>query len=381
MKRILNNLDDRKREIIKVGSVAAGASIALALLEAIEGVIVGSVTMIIDGLSHVTEAGNAGITVLGTYLAGKPATKKHPFGFGRVEYLTELLVALFVIQAGITGVMEGVKEIADPSHPHITVLSLIIVGISMVTRIVVGRHDIHTGTHYNSRALKQVGKTEVKHAILSAATLVSALTYLILHININGYIATIVSVTIVISGVLLLKNIFSSMLGERMDEQLAIDIKKAIRQEPGIHGVYDLVLHNYGPDSYTGSVHIAVDETLSIDELDRKTRHITDRVKREFDVSLTGVGIYSVNGHDEAVIACRNQVLEIALSEPHVEQVHGFYLNQVEKEIRFDVVVDFEAEDRLAVTERVVNKLKEIYPDFTFQVKTDTDFGMLTGNE
>jgi divalent metal cation (Fe/Co/Zn/Cd) transporter len=171
------------------------------------------------------------------------------------------------------------------------------------------------------------------------------------------------------------------MLGERMDEQLAIDIKKAIRQEPGIHGVYDLVLHNYGPDSYTGSVHIAVDETLSIDELDRKTRHITDRVKREFDVSLTGVGIYSVNGHDETVIACRNQVLEIALSEPHVEQVHGFYLNQVEKEIRFDVVVDFEAEDRLAVTERVVNKLKEIYPDFTFQVKTDTDFGMLTGNE
>lgn len=378
MKRIKNYLDDRKKEIIKVSSVAAGASIALAILEAIEGLIVGSVSMIIDGLSHVTEAGNAVITALGTYLAGKPATKKHPFGFGRIEYISALVIALLVIDSGIAGLVEGIKDILNPGHPHITVLAMAIVAISMVTRIVVGRHDIHTGKHHNSRALQQVGKTEVKHAILSAATLLSAVVYLLFHVYIGGYIATLVSASIVWGGIVMLKDMFSSLLGEHVNEQIAQDVKKTIMQEEYVDGVFDLILHNYGPDSYTGSVHIAVQDSMTIDELDRLTRHITDRVKKEHDVSLTGVGIYSVNEHDEFVVSTRQKIADIALANEFVQQIHGFYLNQEEKDIRFDVVVSYTLENRNALREEILEKLKKEYPEYSFKIVVETDFGMLT---
>ena len=176
----------------------------------------------------------------------------------------------------------------------------------------------------------------------------------------------------------MLKDMFSSILGEHVNEQIAQDVKKTIMQEEYVDGVFDLILHNYGPDSYTGSVHIAVQDSMTIDELDRLTRHITDRVKKEHDVSLTGVGIYSVNEHDEFVVSTRQKIADIALANEFVQQIHGFYLNQEEKDIRFDVVVSYTLENRNALREEILEKLKKEYPEYSFKIVVETDFGMLT---
>ncbi len=291
-------MNERTKEIVKVGGTAAAASVALAILEAFEGVVAGSVEMIIDGLSHISEAGTAVISVIGAKYAGKRPDRKHPYGYGRIEYFSAVIIAMLTIYAGLTGIVEGVRSILHPHAGHVSVLALAVVAISMVTRIVVGRHDIHVGKHYNSRALLQVGKSELKHSWLSLATLVRALVSMLLHIQIGPYIATIISVTIVWSGLVMLRDMVSSLLGERTEKGLMQAVMHTIHSVPGVEGVYDLSLNNYGPNHHTGSVHIGIPDTMTVNELDKVERQINRKVMEEHGVFLTGIGIYSQNTHD-----------------------------------------------------------------------------------
>ncbi len=367
---------ERTAEIIKVGSTAAVASIALAFLEAFEGVLAGSIDMIIDGLSHISEAGGAVITVIGARFGGRKPDRKHPFGYGRIEYISAILIALITIYAGITGVVEGVESILNPTHPHYGVVPLAIVVISMITRIVVGRHDIHVGEHHNSRALLQVGRTELKHSLLSAVTLVSAAIHLMFHVEIGPFVAALISLNILWNGFIMLKDMLSSLLGEKNDSGLIHNIRDSILKEPGVEGVYDLVLNNYGPNTHTASVHIGVPDTLPVNELDKMTRHITRRVQQEQDVLLTAVGIYPVNTTDPEVIAMREAVSTICQEQGFVEQLHGFYVDKELKEIRFDLVVSFDTLDHIEVKDIVEAEVSKLYPDYQVTAVVENDFGM-----
>ena len=139
-------------------------------------------------------------------------------------------------------------------------------------------------------------------------------------------------------------------------------------------GAYDLVMHNYGPDSYNGSVHIEVPDTMSIDELDKLIRRIEVKVYREHKVILTAVSIYSDNAGNPDAIAERDKIREMVTADPYVLQMHGFYLNREDKMMRFDIVVSFDAKDRGSVYRQAVRKVQEAYPDYTVQIAMDIDF-------
>ena len=134
------------------------------------------------------------------------------------------------------------------------------------------------------------------------------------------------------------------------------------------------MLHNYGPDSYNGSVHIEVPDTLSADDLDKLLRKIQIEVFQKHRVILTAIGVYSYNTRDPEAVEMRKRVSQLVNAEPHVLQMHGFYLDKAEHSIRFDIVVSFDAEDRNEVYRRVLEKVQSEYPDHTLQVAMDTDF-------
>lgn len=375
----MNHQNARTREIVRVGRTAILVSVVLALLEALEGVFSGSVSMILDGLSHITEASNAVITVLGARLAGKPADRRHPFGYGRVEYLSGLLIAGLTAYAGITGILGGIQSVVHPSRPHFTVYSFSIIIVSMIARIIVGRHDIHTGRHTDSRALTQTGKSELKHSLLSIVTIAGMIIYTFFHVSVESWLAIAISIDILIGGILMLRDMLSSMLGERMDEALVREVEQTILEEEQVLGAYDMSLNNYGPGRHTGSVHIAIPDTLSVNELDKITRRITQRVYERHGVFLSGIGIYTQNTTDPKVIRIREDITSLAMRHPYVEQVHGFYLDPDEKKIRFDTVVSFDAPDRVQVRDEIRAEAAARYPDYSVQVSLDTDFGMLPG--
>ena len=166
----------------------------------------------------------------------------------------------------------------------------------------------------------------------------------------------------------------SRFLGERADAELARDIKATVISYPEVSGAYDLVLHNYGPDSYNGSIHVEVPDTLSADDLDKLIRKISVDVYQKHDVILTAIGVYSVNTKDPEAVEARDKVTEIVMSHEHILQIHGFYFDKPGKMIRFDIVVSFDAPDRRQVYREVCEAVQEAYPDYTLQVTMDTDF-------
>ena len=230
------------------------------------------------------------------------------------------------------------------------------------------------GKKVNSDSLINSGEDATLDAIISASTLVAAGIFLIFHVSLEAWLGAVISIVIIKSGVGMLKDTISKILGEKNDPELARSIKQTVVSFPEVQGAYDLVLHNYGPDTWNGSIHIEVPDTCTANELDQLIRSIQMAVYQQHQVILTAIGVYSVNTKDPETIEVREKVREIVFAHPHVIQMHGFYLIKEEKSMRFDIVVSFDAKDRRAVYTDVVNDVQKAFPDYTLQVAMDTDF-------
>ena len=364
----------RDRIIIKTSIIGIVVNVLLAAFKAFVGLTANSIAIVMDAVNNLSDAAASIITIVGTKLAGKEADKKHPFGYGRIEYLSAMVISLLVLYAGVTALVESVKKIISPEVPDYGSYSLLIVAVAVAVKIVLGRYVKHIGVKVNSDSLINSGEDATLDAIISASTLVAATIYLFFHVSLEAWLGAIISIVIIKSGLEMLRETLSQILGERADAQLARDIKETITGYPEISGAYDLVLHNYGPDTYDGSVHIEVPDTLTANDLDKLLRKVMIDVMQKHNVILTAVGVYSINTKDAEAIEARDNIIKIANENPYILQVHGFYLDKVEKTLRFDIVVSFDAKNRKQVYKELCEKVQKEYPDYTLQIAMDTDF-------
>ena len=370
----MNEQISRDKTIIRTSIIGIAANVFLAAFKAVVGLTANSIAIVMDAVNNLSDAASSVITIIGTKLAGKEADKKHPFGYGRIEYLSAMVISLLVLYAGITAFVESVKKIIHPDTPEYSAAALIIVAVAVVVKIVLGRYVKRVGEKVNSDSLINSGADATMDSIISASTLVAAGIYLLFHISLEAWLGAIIAAVIIKSGIEMLRDTLSKILGERADAQLARDIKETVTRYPEVSGAYDLVLHNYGPDAFNGSVHIEVPDTLSAADLDKLLRKIMVEVYQKHNVLLTAIGVYSVNTKDPEAAAAREEVSRIVLAHPHVLQMHAFYLDRAEKSLRFDIVVSFDAKDRGQVYREVCEKVQQVYPDYTLQVAMDTDF-------
>jgi len=364
----------REKTIIKTSIIGIIANVFLAGFKAVIGLITHSIAIVLDAVNNISDAGSSLITIVGTKLAGKEPDKKHPFGYGRIEYLSAMIISVIVLYAGVTSLVESVKQIVHPETPEYNTVSLIIVAVAVVVKILLGRYVKGVGVKVNSDSLINSGQDATLDSVISASTLVAAGIFLLFHISLEAWLGAIISLVIIKSGIEMLRDTISQILGERNDVELASGIKKTVMSFPDVQGAYDLVLNNYGPDSWNGSVHIEVPDTYSAAQLDQLLREIMTKVYQEHHVILTAIGVYSVNTKDEEIIRAKKQVEEIAFSHEFVRQLHGFYLIKEPKTLRFDVVISFDARDRRAVFEEVLADIRKAFPDYALQAAMDTDF-------
>ena len=364
----------REKTIVKTSIIGIIANVFLAGFKAVIGLMTHSIAIVLDAVNNISDAGSSLITIVGTKLAGREPDKKHPFGYGRIEYLSAMIISVIVLYAGITSLVESVKQIIHPETPEYNTVSLIIVAVAVVVKILLGRYVKGVGVKVNSDSLINSGQDATLDSVISASTLVAAGIFLIFHISLEAWLGAIISLVIIKSGIEMLRDTISQILGERNDVELAAEIKKTVMSFPEVQGAYDLVLNNYGPDTWNGSVHIEVPDTYSAAQLDQLLREIMTKVYQEHHVILTAIGVYSVNTHDEEIIRTKKQVEEIVFSHEHVRQLHGFYLIKEPKTLRFDIVISFDAKDRRAVYEEAIADVRKAFPDYALQVAMDTDF-------
>ena len=366
--------EQRDKVIVRTSITGIAANVFLAAFKAVIGLSANSIAIVMDAVNNLSDAAASVITIVGTKLAGKEADRKHPFGYGRIEDLSAMIISLLVLYAGITAFTESVKKIINPGTPEYTTVSLIIVAVAVAVKIVLGRYVKSVGVKVNSDSLVNSGEDATLDSVISASTLAAAVIFLLFHISLEAWLGAVIAVIIIKSGFDMLKDTLSKILGERVDADLARQIKATINDFPDVSGTYDLIMHNYGPDAYNGSVHIEVPDTLSADDLDKMLRKIQVEVYKKHNVILTAIGVYSYNTKDEEAACARRKVTDLVTSDPDILQMHGFYMDKAEKTIRFDVVVSFDAKDRSVVYNNIVAKVQKEYPDYTLQIAMDTDF-------
>lgn len=360
--------------IVRTSVVGILANVALAGFKAAVGLIANSIAVVLDAVNNLTDALSSVITIVGTKLAGKPADRKHPFGYGRIEYLSTMIIAVIILYAGITALVESIKKIIEPSTPDYSTLSLVIIAVAVAVKVVLGLYVKRTGTRVNSDSLVASGKDALMDSIISLSTLVAAVVFIIWGVSLEAYLGVVIAIMIIKTGLETMRDTISKLLGERSDTVLAHDIKQTVlAADSGISGVFDLVLSDYGPDRHLASVHIEVPDTWTAAKIDTVTRKITAEVYQQHNVFMTAVSVYSVDTTNAYVVAMRKRVAEIVMHHDNALQMHGFYVDIAAKNMRFDVVVSFDEKDRNALCQTIAEEVRAAFPEYTVTVQPDTD--------
>ena len=364
---------DREKTIVRTGIIGIVANILLASFKALVGVAIHSTAMVLDAVNNFSDVLSSVVTIIGTKIASRKPDKKHPLGHGRVEYLAQMIIAALILYAGITALWESIKKIIDPVDPEHSAVSLGIISVAIIVKIFLGLYVKKQGKKAKSDLLISSGTDALFDAILSTAVLISAVILIFFKFNIEAYVSIIISLFILKAGFGIIKEAVDDMLGHRVETEYTKKVKETVTTFPEVYGAYDIVLHNYGPDRYLGSVHIEVDDTMTADKIDSLTRNITGKVYEETGIILTAVGIYSNNSSDERLMKMRKDITELVVDHKHILQLHGFYVDEEKKRITFDVVVDFEEQDREGLIAHIVGDVKEALPGYDVQVTIDND--------
>ena len=365
--------NNREKAVIKTSIISIFSNIVLAGFKAFIGLISNSIAIISDAVNNLSDALSSIITIIGTKLAGKAPDRKHPYGHGRIEYITSLIVSAIVLYAGITALTESIKKIIHPETPNYTWVTLTILIAGIIVKFILGIYVKKKGKEVNSDSLVASGTDAFNDALLSISVLASAIIYMIFNIGLEAYVGVILSIYIIKTGIELIKESVDSMLGSRIESDLARKIKKEIVKEEKVQGAYDLVLNDYGPDKYLGSVHIEVPDTLTVSELDKISRRISKNIMEKYGVILHTIGVYSINTKDKDVIKKQKEIRDIVFSHKGILQLHGLYIDEEAKSISFDIIIDFKIKNREEEYQKIYDEIQSKYKDYTINITLDID--------
>ena len=362
---------ERNKKIVRTSIWGIIVNLILVAFKAVVGLIANSIAIILDAVNNLSDTLSSIITIIGTKLSEKAPDKKHPYGHGRIEYFTSILIAILVLVAGITAFKESVEKIINPVEADYSVASLIIIAVAVAVKFFFGRYVKNVGKELNSQSLVASGTDAFMDSILSLSTLIAAIISIIWHISLEGILGVIIAIVIIKSSIDILRETITIMIGIRADSELTNKLKTRISKFEEVQGVYDLDLHSYGPSKMVGSVHIQVRDDMTAKEIHKLAREITLEIMQEFGIILT-IGIYAANDKGEYG-EIKEELGNIIKNYKEIIQMHGFYVDEETKNIFFDLIIDFQADDSKEIQNSVIKQIKEKYPKYNYNVILDSD--------
>ena len=364
---------NRSQKIIRTSVIGIVANVLLAAFKAVVGVVASSVAIVMDAVNNLSDALSSVITIIGTKLSERPADREHPFGFGRVEYFSAIIIAVLVLSAGITSLIESVKKIFEPTEPEYTTVTLIVIIVAIVVKLVLGQFVKRQGEQLKSDALVASGSDALFDAVITLATLVSAGIMLLWNVSLDGILGALISLVIIKAGFEMLASPVNELLGARISQKLVHDIRQEVEAFDGVHGVFDIVLHNYGPNLLIGSLHVNVYDTMNAHDIHGLTRSISERMFDKYGIIMT-VGIYAIATGDNKRSQLQHVVMQALAKHQEIVQVHGFYYFEKEHRVSVDVVPDISVHDDAALSAQLTEELKALVPDEQVTIVIDHNY-------
>lgn len=362
----------RDKIIIRTSIIGILTNVLLAAFKAAVGIISNSIAVTLDAVNNLSDALSSIITIIGTKLAAKLPDKKHPLGYGRIEYISALVVAGIVLYAGITSLVESIKKIINPEDPDYSIVSLIIIAVAVLVKIILGKYVKSKGKQVNSGSLIASGSDALFDAILSASVLVSAIIFMLTGVSLEAYVGVVIAGFIIKAGIEMILETINEILGARADRETTLEIKRLLAEEDEVRGAYDLIIFNYGPDKNLASVHLELPDTMTAREIDKLTRKLEKKIYSKTGIILVAVGLYSYNTQDGEESDIYRDVRERVMAHEWAVQFHGFYVDVETKEMTFDVVMSFDIKPTEGI-QVLYEEIKEAYPEYNIVIAPDVD--------
>ncbi len=373
---------ERETAIVRTSAIGIAANVALAVFKAVVGILSNSIAVTLDAVNNLSDAISSIITIVGTKLSNKKADREHPFGHGRIEYITTTIIAAIIMYAGISSFIKSIQGIMDPVTPDYSPLSLVIITVAVLVKIILGHYVRSVGNRVNSDTLIASGSDALFDATLSTSVLTAALIFIFTKISLEAYVGVIISVFIIKASIELLQGSIKEIIGMRPDAALSTLIYDIVKEDPDAEGVYDLIIHNYGPDRFVGSFHTEVLDTTSAIEIDTMTRRLSTEIYKQTSgkIIIAAIGIYARNTTDNRIVKMRTEVTEMALAHEGVLQVHGFIADIENQFMAFDTVIEF-GYDGKQIVHDIIHEVEAAYPDMNVSVLLDRDTSDLSEHE
>ncbi len=364
--------NERRKKIIGVSIIGIVANLLLGVLKAVLGLLSGSIALISDALNNITDSSSSLITIVGTKLAAKAPDKQHPFGHGRTEYLTSLLIGGIVFLTGFQSLISSVKAVFNKEDINTDITTAIIIIATIAAKILLGTFTENSGKKLNSTALIASGADAKNDAVVSVVTLISTILYMFANISVDGIAGVIISVFILKTAYEVLSDTIKKILGERVDGEMVRGIKDIVRNTEGVINCFDLILNDYGPDFYTGSINVEIEDERSIGEMYPILHEAQTKIYSKYNVFLV-FGFYSVDVDDERYIKIKSLLQNYKDNERHIINYHGIVIDEKDKTIYCDITKDFDITGE-TIIENINRILKEEFPGYNIHVNIDIEF-------
>ena len=363
---------ERDKKIIKISILGILVNLILVAFKATVGFVTNSIAIILDALNNLSDVLSSVITIIGTKLSGKRPDKEHPYGHGRIEYLASVIIAVIVLVAGVTAFKESFEKVLNPEMANYNIASLIIIIVAVFVKFFFGRYVKSEGEKLNSGSLIASGADAISDSVLSLSTLIAAIISLIWKISLEGYLGLVISVIIIKSAFEILKDTINQVIGIRPDSEFTQKLRKKILENEDVFGVYDLIIHNYGPNNIIATAHIQVKDDINARQIHQITRKIAMEVYNDFGIILT-LGIYAANDQGEYG-EIQKYIGSLLKEYKNILQIHGFYVDEEAKNISFDLIFSFDELEPEKAVKEITEKLKSKYPKYDYNVIIDNDF-------
>ena len=378
--------DNEKVDNIKVrnaygnlaGAVGIIVNVLLFSIKLSVGLIAGSVAVMADAFNNLSDAASSIITIIGFKMANKPADAEHPFGHGRIEYISALIVSFLVMLVGLQFVKSSFERITNPAIVKFEIIPFLLLLVSIIFKVWLSKFNKNIGYKINSSALKAAATDALGDVFTSSTVVISFLLARFTQFPLDGYIGVFVACAIIYSGYGLIKETLNPLLGEAPDPVLVSNISDMVMSYENINGIHDLVVHNYGPGRIMASIHAEIPSDIDVMTI----HHIIDTAEREISKKLN---IYLVIHMDpicvdtDEIVDARKVVEDVLKTYPSVKSLHDFRVvgeNDI-KNLIFDIVVNpadlndcFTKEKLASFIER---DIKKIHPQFNCVITVDLE--------
>ena len=327
----------------RAGLLGILLNILLAAAKIAFGAVSGAVSVLADGMNNLTDCGSNVVSVIGFKMSEKPADKEHPFGHRRAESVASLLIAVIILVVAAELIMQSAEKIFSPSETDISLLVLIILGVSVAVKLFMFLFNRSLGKAISSETLKATAADSISDVIATTAVLISAIISRFTKLELDGYLGVVVALFIAVTGIGILKDTISNLLGKAPDPEIVRDIEKRVLSFENVRGLHDLTVHDYGQNKLYATVHVEVDAQMSI----TSAHDLADRIEKDFAqhtaIALT-VHIDPLVYDDPELNRLRDEIYRIVGEINPSLKMHDFRMvgGDTHKNLVFDVAVPFD---------------------------------------